>query len=596
MNAVPFASAIRRLSSQVGSLSARFVLISWIWMGPGDALAAEFGLFSYQADETSVTITDYPTSATGPVLIPAEIEGLPVTEIGFQAFADCVGITALDIPATVTRIAAGAFFNCAGLSRVPIPAAVTSIGDSAFGYCGALTEMVVPSGVTVISDSLFERCSLLAGVTLPPGILSIGNSSFSFCGALTSLVIPETVKVIGNNAFFYGSGLTSLVLPEGLETIGTSAFSNCINLASVNLPPSLTAIGASAFSYCAKLTSASIPPGVTVLGASVFERCILLSSVTLPSTLKTIGNSAFFVCSALPTITLPEGLETIEHSAFRSCTSLTSISVPASVTTIGAIEVFRNCSALTEILVDAANLNYASAGGVLFDKSLGTLISYPGGLTATSYAVPAGVSAIAGTAFRSCSRLQSVAFPVGVTGVGNHAFSNCSGLISATFAGNAPGFFGISVFQSVGSGFKIYYNRGVSGFTSPTWKGYASVEIGAVNPIANWLIAHELPADSSLSSDANADGVNLLLAYALALDPDQNLSAAVPQPVFSANQMSLSYFSASAGVTYVVEASPDLVSWSTEGVVVGAPNASNVRSATVDRAGGGRFMRLAVSY
>jgi hypothetical protein len=233
---------------------------------------------------------------------------------------------------------------------------------------------------------------------------------------------------------------------------------------------------------------------------------------------------------------------------------------------------------------------------VLFDKSLSTLVAYPGGLTATSYEVPDGVSAVASTAFRSCARLQSVTFPVSVTSVGNNAFSNCIGLTAATFSGNAPGFFGVSVFSQVGSGFKIYYNIGVSGFTSPTWKGYASVQIGNANPISNWLVAYGLAGDSNLASDTNGDGVSLLMAYALDLNPNQNLSVAVPKPTFTANQMSLSYFSASTGVTYVVEASPNLVNWSTEGVVIGAPNGSQVRTATVDRTGDRRFMRISVSY
>jgi hypothetical protein len=46
------------------------------------AAAEQFGLFTYVVSGGEVTITNYPDDAVGHVEIPAEIEGLPVTQIG----------------------------------------------------------------------------------------------------------------------------------------------------------------------------------------------------------------------------------------------------------------------------------------------------------------------------------------------------------------------------------------------------------------------------------------------------------------------------------------------------------------------------------
>ena len=106
----------------------------------------------------------------------------------------------------------------------------------------------------------------------------------------------------------------------------------------------------------------------------------------------------------------------------------------------------------------------------------------------------------------------------------------------------------------------------------------------------------DLPVDSDLNSDSNNDGVNLLMAYALDLDPNQNLGGSLPRPVLTAGQLSLSFHAGAAGIIYAVETCTDLTDWTTEGVSLSAPDENQVRTATVDRSGPSRFMRLVVSH
>jgi hypothetical protein len=160
--------------------------------------------------------------------------------------------------------------------------------------------------------------------------------------------------------------------------------------------------------------------------------------------------------------------------------------------------------------------------------------------------------------------------------------------------GNAPAM-GTDVFANAASGFTVYYFNGKTGFTSPMWLGYPAVNMGAASPTAIWLLAKGLPHDADLQDDPNHDGVNLLMAYALNLDPNQNLSGSMPNPVCAAGQMRLTFHAGSADVTYTVESSTDLKVWSTDGVTLSAMDAGNCRTASVNMDASTRFMRLVVS-
>src|SRR4029077_2993620 len=121
---------------------------------------------------------------------------------------------------------------------------------------------------------------------------------------------------------------------------------------------------------------------------------------------------------------------TIGVEAFEDIPSLTSVTLPNSVTNIG-IFAFSYCTSLTTITVDRGNSFYSSVGGVLFNKSQTTLISFPGGKAGT-YTIPNTVTNIGAYAFESCISIGSVTIPDSVTTIGDQAFSYCPGLTSIT--------------------------------------------------------------------------------------------------------------------------------------------------------------------
>jgi hypothetical protein len=317
-------------------------------------------------------------------------------------------------------------------------------------------------------------------------------------------------------------------------------------------------------------------------------------SVSIPASMTSIGQTAFQYCVSLTSVTIPPAVTTIGNKAFVRCRGLTGIVIPAAVASIGT-EVFIECSGLTAISVSGDNLNFSSLDGVLFNKLQTTLIAFPPGRSG-GYSVPTGVTSIGIKAFFTCDKLVGVTFPASLASVGQQAFSTCSALLYANFTGSAPAVNSGS-FALNAPGFSVYYLDGASDFTTPTWSvyNYPAVPMGASGtPSADWLLSKGLPANSNLQSDTNGDGVNLLMAYALNLNPNQNLSGSLPQPVFAAGEMSLSFYAGTAGLSYAVEASADMQTWTTAGVSLSEP-VNQIRTASVAMTGPARFMRLVVS-
>jgi len=148
-------------------------------------------LISYEIGDAEVTITRCDEAAEGEVVIPDEIEGLPVTSIGGSAFSACGGLTSITILDSVTSIGDGAFAGCLNLNSVTILDSVTSIGEGAFMVCPRLTSINIPDSVTSIGGGAFVDCSMLTSITIPDSVTSIGAYAFGDCSNLTSITIPQ---------------------------------------------------------------------------------------------------------------------------------------------------------------------------------------------------------------------------------------------------------------------------------------------------------------------------------------------------------------------------------------------------------------------
>lgn len=446
---------MKKIFGTVFFLLLLFLLCSVAWADeiklPADLKTVEDEAFMNDASVTAVILPD----------------GLET--IGKNAFAN-TGLTAVTIPSSVTAIGDGAFSGCSGLTMtgepnsaaeayarkynipfvspaaespledflfaeltettcqvmtytgqdaaVVIPAkdgegrSVVSLDGWSFCYNESLTAVTFPDSVTSIGEYAFTGCASLTAVTIPVGVTGIGEGAFSFCGSLTAVgVSSENASFAAQDGILYDKSLKTLLCYPAGRTAGSFA-----------IPSDVTGVGPAAFAGCGNLTAVTIPSGVTSIGAFAFNFCENLASVTLPDSVTSIGANAFLDCHALTGVTIPAGVTALEEAVFSYCTGLTGVTIPAGVTSMNGTA-FLGCGALTQINVQAENAAYASADGIVYDKSLHTIVCYPAGKTASSFEIPSGVTSIGDYALAGSEHLKSVTLPSGVTSIGDGAFS-----------------------------------------------------------------------------------------------------------------------------------------------------------------------------
>ena len=218
-------------------------------------------------------------------IIPPEIDGKKITDIGHNAFRNSTSLKSVTIPDSVTSISWQAFYGCTSLTSVIIPDSVTGIDGEAFLNCTSLKSVTIPASVTYINDNAFgyecdenlnytkvdgftlnyikntaghlyaarngftdEAC--LATEELEDGTLSI----IGYYGKDVTYVIPsdidgKKVTEIGNYAFVNSTLLTSVTIPDSVTHISNDAFYNCTSLKDVTIPASVTSIYDKAFGY-----------------------------------------------------------------------------------------------------------------------------------------------------------------------------------------------------------------------------------------------------------------------------------------------------------------------------------------------------------
>ena len=433
----------------------------------------EYLYYEVNADGTGITITDCDSNASGAIVIPDEIKGLPVTEIGDNAFFARNALEEITIPDSVTSIGDSAFYFCENLKKINLPQSLEYIGDGAFLNCYALeSELTIPDGVTSIGDYTFNSCTKLKKITLPQNLTHIGDSAFCQCYAWEGeLTIPDGVTSIGNDTFNSCTKLKKITLPQNLTHIGDSAFCQCYAWeGELTIPDGVTSIGNEAFRSCDLLTSVYIPENVEYIGDDAFNECNDLAQIIVapnntfftlqdgvlfnkdktvlikypenkrsdeayivPDGVKELSMHALANNSNILGIILPETLEIIGEETFEDCNKLTEITIPAGVTTINS-NPFNGCDRLRKIYVNGNNRNFCDENGILFDKNKTRLIQYPTGRENTEYSIPDTVHEISESAFCYCKYLTYVTIPGNVTSIGMDAFVGCKNLKRITIS------------------------------------------------------------------------------------------------------------------------------------------------------------------
>lgn len=237
---------------------------------------------------------------------------------------------------------------------------------------------------------------------------------------VTSIVIDNGITSVGSYAFTDYDNINSVTISESVNTIGSMAFYGCDGLTTLDIPNSVTNIKADAFGACSDLTSINVAadnPNYESIDGVLYDedKTVLIQypasspalSCSIPNTVTSISSGAFASSKNLTTVNIPNSVTLIKEKAFENCTALTSISIPASVNYIENMALIY-CNNLSVITVDAANANYCSENGVLYDKNKTTLIHYPAANTAQSFAIPESVTTILPYAFMNIKNLREL--------------------------------------------------------------------------------------------------------------------------------------------------------------------------------------------
>ncbi|MBR1530095.1 MAG: leucine-rich repeat protein [Oscillospiraceae bacterium] len=174
-----------------------------------------------------IEISGYTEDLEGEIVIPAEIEGLPVTGIQECTFSFCTNLKSVMLPDSITNIGFDAFYQCTSLTSVIIPNSVASIGDRAFCDCEKLTSVTLPDSITSIKDFTFSGCTGLTSFTIPDSVTDIGLCAFASCTSLISVTIPDSVTTIGDYAFVYCTSLSSVTIQNPDCEISDTSLTIC---------------------------------------------------------------------------------------------------------------------------------------------------------------------------------------------------------------------------------------------------------------------------------------------------------------------------------------------------------------------------------
>ena len=296
------------------------------------------------------------------LILPEEIDGLPVTEIGSRAFAGAC-VKRIVLPETVRSIGREAFASMRDLQHVVIPESVKAIDETAFREA----EDVL---LCVQEGSYAHRFAQTMGLPFcfeEPAMDVCARDCFSigdylcaleedgltireYNGDARKLVVPAQLKgypvrCIGGRAFRHSPYLEELEVEEGVWAVAAFAFQSCARLRRVVLPGSLQDVGGFCFQLCMALEEVRFRGVMPEIPPACFELCVKLRSIELPESVRRVGNFAFRGCRSLESVVLPDGLRLLGLSSFGGCRSLHSINMPAGLRIVeyGA---FRGCVSL----------------------------------------------------------------------------------------------------------------------------------------------------------------------------------------------------------------------------------------------------------
>ncbi len=226
---------------------------------------------SYEITDTEVFVKGYTDRTTiTELVIPDEVDGLPVTKI--LDFGVC---------------------NAESLTKITIGKNVSEIGEWGMTNNQHLLEFVVDPAnpaFKAVDGVLFSK----DGKTLiyyPPA----KGIEFDKFGSPSNIDYDEEGNPLN---------MPQYAIPDGVETVRSKAFYKCSYVNVTEFPDSITRIEEKAFHRCAELQNFTMPSQIELIGKDAFAYDTKLTEISIPASIREIGDFAFFSCTGMEKITI----------------------------------------------------------------------------------------------------------------------------------------------------------------------------------------------------------------------------------------------------------------------------------------------------
>lgn len=255
------------------------------------------------------------------LVVPAYIEGLPVTVIRERAFGEYYRGS--------TRRSRGEY-----LSKVVLPWTVTEVEKEAFSHCLLLTHIELSDNLHELGEGAFYECKALRSLKIPDGITEIKDNTFYQCNALSELIIPDSVTSIGAHAFYATRELKNVIFPQNLITI-----EDFYSIPS-GFMRSITAPNCGDFYCVGKNNSIALRCYSTQKHVTVptrietvvmwFENNDIVETITIPGSVRRVVNLIDGKPN-LKKVVFEEGVEELGSCWFNAVPNLTEVYFPESI-------------------------------------------------------------------------------------------------------------------------------------------------------------------------------------------------------------------------------------------------------------------------
>ncbi len=390
--------------------------VVWTAGMPAEDLSFEYT----KGEDGNIIITGY-LGTTADLVIPAEIDGCPVTGIGPSAFSGCAGLTSIVVPEGVASIGDRAFYSCSGLVHVTLPDSLVEVGWLVFLNCWSLETISIPVHLITVSSELRRGTSAEIEVRGTEEIVG---------GICWVYYIDEDLEgaVILRGSSYAESLVGDVVLPSTLggfpvTGIHNQSFRNCMNLASVVLPDCVVSLG-------------------TDDGYGVFEGCTGLTNVVLGSGIDYLPDYTFYGCESLVDIVIPDNVMRVGSGVFEDCFALQTISIPKHL--IDFMTILQECNSAV-IEIRGVEFREEAVDGIIWvyyvDEDLNGAVVFNdpsyvdtmiGDVVVPGFLGGSPVRGIANRLFMGCDGLTSIVLPDSVVSLGTDdesgVFERCTSL------------------------------------------------------------------------------------------------------------------------------------------------------------------------